>query len=418
MESIESKGPEYSEINNFDKLSEMVRSRKVRIRLIVANPRTSSTLLETSLAQNEMIDTVIHEPFSNTRGKDNNDGYGRILTKIGNLQPTNKPINVAVKEIARNLTDNNANEKLLSIIEDPPLILIRNSLLTAESKIRAILRGLGTSTSSHLRKILSNSYSSLGMQGLTTDPDRIYLQRELLNNFARSKGYDDWDLMLSAHFETQDYGPFEEILEDDRIFRLESPASFQIMQDLESASRPFIVIDSTDLKLDPGGVLENLSKKWKLPFSGKMVRWGRMGKKVVIEQSQMDEWYKEVIESDGINDPSELSPSLTDFPRKISEHLRDVEIPIYGLMSQNPNIIRAGAKSLIKNIQLIKGINPNRLEELGIISCPDTFPPSLRISDIDPVFYLLAHRKAIYDREFLETNRSYMSVFELLGVWK
>ena len=68
---------------NFRLLSQMIRKGKLDIRLILASPRTGSTLLETSFIKNSTINTCAHEPFRHSKNiEDVKEGYEAIFKKI------------------------------------------------------------------------------------------------------------------------------------------------------------------------------------------------------------------------------------------------------------------------------------------------------------------------------------------------
>ena len=66
------------------KLQKIIDRGQANIRLILASPRTGSTLVEALLSQNNEIQASCHEPFVmlGYYGEDSGDGYRRLIEAI------------------------------------------------------------------------------------------------------------------------------------------------------------------------------------------------------------------------------------------------------------------------------------------------------------------------------------------------
>ena len=148
-------------------LKKKVTEGELNIFLIIAPPRSNSTLIEYILSLSADIDVVCHEPFVGARKVDFDPevGYKNIYDQLGGdhfLNSTSRKT-ILIKEMPQWLIESHEYKNLLSLTQNKILILIRNPLLTVESRIRRILKSL------HLRPGLS-------------------LQQYLLDFFSREDG--------------------------------------------------------------------------------------------------------------------------------------------------------------------------------------------------------------------------------------
>jgi len=367
---------------NFRLLSQMIRKGKLDIRLILASPRTGSTLLETSFIKNSTINTCAHEPFRHSKNiEDVKEGYEAIFKKIKSRARRSGKISIVIKEMGRRLAVGNEYQRFLTLVKIPPIILIRNPLLSTESKIRAILKGLD--------------------------------QKKNLESFALLKGFKSWDSMLEESFASQDYKLFGEILSDETIYKSEPPATLEQMHYLEFKGRSFVIVDSTDYRLDPQAIVNALCKKWNVPFSNNMIKWGSAGKKLEINQPTLNNWFDRVQNSTGIAQPSEISPTLDDFPDFIVKHLKEVELPAYYEMFNHPNRVKPNEDSLQKPISLHlekkTKLGLREIGEKGIVKV------ELSIFFLDPIYSIVSKPRLMKDDEFLKTNKRYLPTLNIIN---
>ena len=121
-------------------------------------------------------------------------------------------INLLIKEISRDLLPGEEYKRLLMISGSPPILLIRNPLLSVESKIKAILKGLNRRVSFSLQEVLHRQIGTIKVSpGNETQTDELSSQMRLLDHYALSKGFNGWQGMLEETFKAQDYKLFEEI---------------------------------------------------------------------------------------------------------------------------------------------------------------------------------------------------------------
>lgn len=378
----------------FIHLRESVASGRVDIKLILANPRTASTLLETSFTQNPEIHAHAHEPFHRSGNSGDAElGYQAMLEALksqDNIAP--QPLNLLVKEISRGLIHTGDHQRFLSLIDSPPILLIRNPLLSAESKIKAVIKGFENRISPSLQNRLTEYISG------TTNPRRLSIsgagewdfQNKLLDQFALAEGYNDWRSMLEETFATQNYHPFHELLADTKLYTPETAGTLEIMRHLEDAGSPFTIVDSTDFRLDPEIILSGLCAIWNLPFQDTMLHWGSTGKRLNIQRPDLAVWFDRVQTSTHIEAPFEVSPSLDDFPDFIAKSLETVEIPAYCRMFSHPSRIKPTQASLQESINVpIANLRSPRLE-MTLSKAVENGSVDLSLTVIDPLFFALS----------------------------
>src|SRR3989344_4653357 len=155
--------------NNFEYFKEVVRVKKkvaegeLNIFFIIAPPRSNSTLIEYILSLSTDIDVVCHEPFVGARKIDFDPevGYKNIYDQLGGdhfLNSTSRKT-ILIKEMSQWLIESHEYKNLLSLTQNKILILIRNPLLTVESRIRRILKSLNLRPGLSLQQYLLDFFS-------------------------------------------------------------------------------------------------------------------------------------------------------------------------------------------------------------------------------------------------------------------
>lgn len=443
------------EDSNFRTLTEMVKDEKVDIKLILSYQRSGSTMLETSFSQNSVISAYVHEPFhryNNTA--DAKTGYKLIFDKVQLAKKFSiQRRSIVVKEIGSDLSFDNEYQRLISLVDSPPLFLIRNPLLSTESKIRAVLKSLNLRSSSTLQKILIkyylharesllrlsipinlvpvfenfNNYVINNYQNtergklLKQKKSFLKLQNWLLDYFAKSKNFKNWRVMLNETFSIQDYKPFENILLEKEIYKIDKPFMLEQIKYLQSIRKPFIIVDDTDYRLDPFTIITAVCEKWNIPFSRKMIKWGDKGIKVTIERKDLRAWFERIQKSKQVELPYEISPVLEDFPKFIAHDLKQIKLPEYFKLFNYFGRLQPQKKSWKKQImvQLTKNTH-RRFQEMAVNLSPKEAirNPSraikLRIFELDPIYAVLAFTDPLRDRIFQVANKRYLLTLNLV----
>lgn len=254
-----------------------------------------------------------HEPFLNARkeGFDPDEGYKQIYDSIGGkkFERSRKATSVAVKEMSHWIDVNHEYKRLAELTKKPVLVLIRNPLLSVESRIRRVLVTLDMRSSIVLqRQLLDFAATTKGFANwkeLSTKPqeseeknehldflhdyeglDRLYdipiltIQNGLLDYVARKGSYQNWrDLLEKKLYIERDYTFFEKILKINprrmAFEKSEFSALSEQVQYFESSGKPHYIFDTTDLRADPATVLRELCTRMQISYSPEMIEWGK-----------------------------------------------------------------------------------------------------------------------------------------------
>ena len=316
------------------KLQKIIDRGQANIRLILASPRTGSTLVEALLSQNNEIQASCHEPFVmlGYYGEDSGDGYRRLIEAIEkNKSEMNIPITVLVKEMSHWLAVKQEFKKLLPLVSDPVLFLIRNPLLSMESRIKKVLQVWGMKEKPALFDWFRSSSFSVEEDSKKND---LEFQCRMLDKFAQSHDIRNWEFLLQKQFAEQDYGMFGELLKIGNLFPLESAGWEGLQNEMEylrKEKRKYMIIDGTEFRLSPEYFYRVICREWGLSDSEQKINWnGRLeGVDIRMDKPHYRLWYDTLLNGSGIKPPTEIAAPLSKFPEKISQYLKEVAIPIY-----------------------------------------------------------------------------------------
>ena len=161
-------------MNYFENVSGLVQEDKLRLIVIIAPPRTGSTMLETMLSKSHDIDLEVNEPFVNYGhfGDEPLDGYEKIYSEACRVLAHQQTVTMLVKEMSHWINLRNEYQKLFSLT-DNIVLSIRNPLLSTESRIKKFV------------------------EPLTIKP-RPIIQAWLSNYVAVKSGFNSWSEMEQA----------------------------------------------------------------------------------------------------------------------------------------------------------------------------------------------------------------------------
>jgi Sulfotransferase domain len=389
---------------SFSKLQELVSRGRLSIKLILAPPRTGSTLTEISFARNSQIDAHVHEPFKHPPEVAYSMIYDRVKSSVSSERlyaedlfqfldqfytrsvfesshtASDDPVrsmNIVVKDMSHRLETSDEHERLFSLIESPVIFLIRNPLLTTESEIRGELGPLYSKEKPDVQETLLNYYAQtkgerewndllnkyehipdaavadkvvswyrtnqrIAVLEEKGDVEQVTLQQWLLDYYARTKGYERWKVMLEEGFVDRNYKLFGDLLQNRSKTALAWKATEGYLSYLERQGKQAVIVDNTDYRLDPETVIPVLCKQWGVPYSEDMVNWGDKSLRSYMGHAKLDRsrWYDKLRKSCGIKPPSEVSPVLEDFPDFIADHLVNVDLPPYIRMFNHPSRVK------------------------------------------------------------------------------
>lgn len=143
-------------VSYYDKLKDFSDSGRLSLLLMIAPPRTNSSLVEHVVGNSPDVQHECHEPFLNARKEnfDPEEGYKQIYDSIGgeDFERSGKTTSVAVKEMSHWINVDHEYKRLTELAKKPVLILIRNPLLSVESRIRRVLVTLDMRSSIALQR--------------------------------------------------------------------------------------------------------------------------------------------------------------------------------------------------------------------------------------------------------------------------
>ncbi len=427
----------------YQKLKNLVGDGRLRIYIIIAPPRTNSSLVEHSLGNSPDIEHECHEPFLNARyGNFNPDcGYKQIYESIGGEQfiQSEKKTSVVVKEMSHWISINDEYKKLAALTNEPVLFLIRNPLLAVESRLRCVLKTLVMRHSIDLQRYLLNEIviergfqdwkdfaKRLKKDGYKERPDfllgkegveRIYnipvltVQNHLLNLKARRSGYVNWqDIIEKKLFTEHDYTWFGDVLKPNtRRLKIEKEEFKRLGEEVkyfEDEGRKHFIFDTTDLRADPKNQIKEICSKLGVTFSSKMIRWGERVVDFYTEQGEQFEelWYDTLRSSSRINPPIEIPPTIDSFPEFMQEYLKTDNLPIYIEISKKKTLKNRLRHELNEREFHVKITDSNKeyLCQLGL-NKRDTQTGekvSLKLKYIDPIYAISNDPELIKQPDF------------------
>ncbi len=428
---------------HFQKLKKLVGNGRLKTYIIIAPPRTNSSLVEHSLGNSPDIEHECHEPFLNAR-HDNFDpdhGHRQIYESIGGEQfeQSGERTVVIIKEMSHWIGENEEYKRLVELSAGPIVILTRNPLLSVESRIRRVLTTMDMRYSIDLqRHLLDNVATEKGFQdwkdltkavkdgahvenfdflqtgesiGRLYDVPVLTVQNHLLDIKARKNGYSNWrDLIEKKLYVERDYGFFDGILKSNaRRLGFERDEFRKLAEEVkyfENQNKDFVVFDTTDLRVAPEEQMREMCSRLGIDFTAEMIQWGEEPVDFHTEQTKQSEklWYDTLFSSSGINPPTEIPPTLDVFPEFVREYLRSDNLPIYAELSKK-KVLRGKLHRELSERELkvkVTDVNKEYLHELGVIDDAVKVGEQtmVKLKHIDPVYTVTNEPKLIEQTEF------------------
>lgn len=436
--------------SHYQKLKGLVDGERLSMHLIIAPPRTNSSLVEHVMGNSPDIHHECHEPFLGARRDDfdPDHGYKQIFESIGgeSFEQSREKTNVAVKEMSHWIGKNEEYMRLVELTHNPILILVRNPLLSVESRIRRVVSTLDMRSSIDLQRVMLNEVATekgfpnwsdfliAVKSGAYAEPldfirngedvNRLYdtsilsVQNELLNFKARKNGYSNWrDLVERKLYTECDYVFFEDILkantrrggfEKDEFKKLDEEVRY-----LESIGKEHFIFDTTDIRAAPEEQLRELCSRIGITFSPEMLEWGQKPVDFHSEQTQEFEklWYDTLLSSSRVKPPIEVPLPLKRFPQFMRQYLSADNLGIYAELSRR-KILRSELRHELNEREFnipITAENRERLLELGVIGedVSHGTEASVKLKCIDPIYAITNEPKLSENTEFKELKRAY-----------
>lgn len=442
----------------YQKLKNLVEAGRLRAHVIIAPPRTNSSVVEHALGNSPDIHHECHEPFLNARldNFDPDHGYRQIYESIGGerFEKSDEKTSVVVKEMSHWIGKNEEYKRLVELAAAPIVVLIRNPLLSVESRIHRVLQTMDMRYSIDLQRYLLDDIAMekgfrnwarlldaveggshtehvdfiQGGEGI----ERLYdipiltIQNHLLNLKARKDGYTNWqDLIEKKLYTEQDYAFFDGILKSNaRRLGFEKDEFKKLAEEVryfEDQKKDYILLDTTDLRADPDEQIRELCSRLGIGFSPEMLQWDEKPVDFHTEQTKQSErlWYDTLFSSSRINPPTEIPPSLSMFPEFIQEYLKSENLPIYAELSQKKTLRNELHHELNERefeVRVTAG-NREQLLELGLIE--DNIKigelTSVKLKHIDPIYAVTNEPKLMEDSEFQIYKNRYMRELKIVS---
>jgi hypothetical protein len=356
---------------DFVQLKEMVDAGQLKLIHIISTPRSSSTALERALYQSPNVDGQINDVWADYDSEDR-EGlvYRSILEKVRAIQqrtPQKNSVQVIVKSIADYIPPGLAFERMTDLAQNT-VFLVRNPLLQMESMMRVMAEAVasdsvvvgGVSMDEYARH---KGYTDwLSMQSEVNQQKRYFEYEEIfavsfpadqeihqtvamklpileilseisvqelgfdtLDTYARVHNYLDWESLLVQVKRTPALlDDFHDVWRSVFACRITGwEALGQHVKVMERAGRPFEVVDSTTYRAQPANYLKSLAESLAIAFGEEILDWEASHKAFDPGDDEGVSYYQKVIDSSGVQPPTERPISLDHFPRFIQAHLLD-----------------------------------------------------------------------------------------------
>lgn len=422
----------------YRKLKSLVTTGRLSIRLIIAPSRTNSSLVEHVIGNSPDIDSECHEPFLGARheGFDPDHGYKEIYESIGGQESemSDQKTNIVIKEMSHCIGINGEYKRLSELVNEPIAILIRNPLLSTESRIRRILTTITMRENINLQRFLLDESERMG-ESLGQDflckksSEELYnaadlaFQNELLDIMARRNGFPDWKNMLKNKlYVERDYAFFSGILEVNK-HRLNTDEFEKLAEEeryFKDYGRKCIIVDTTDLRACPEEQVHDICSELGIRFSDEMLHWRKKSVDFYTEQTQEFErlWYDSLLASTHIEPPTEIPPRLATFPDFMQKYLGSDSLPIYAELSKKKMIKNELKRELNQrefSLQVTDG-NVEYLRKIGLLGENDLIGAkiSVKLKRIDPVYAATNESSLFEAREFCVDRETYADEIKIV----
>lgn len=442
----------------YKKLKSLVQDGRLKTYIIIAPPRTNSSVVEHALGNSLDINHECHEPFLNARHKnfDPDYGYRQIYESIGGekFEQSDRSTTVVIKEMSHWIGKNEEYKRLAELTTKPIVILVRNPLLAVESRLRRILSTIDMRYNIDLQRHLLDEVAiergfrdwkelaeEIKREGYKERLDflpnkegveRIYdtpvltIQNRLLDRKACKAGYTNWrDIVEKKLYAERDYTFFSGILKSNpRRLDLEEDEFRKLAEEVkyfENQKCQYVVFDTTDLRAAPNEQMQELCHRVGIAFCSEMIRWGEKLVDFHTEQIKQSEklWYDTLYSSSRINPPIEIPPFLNSFPEFMQEYLKSENLPIYGELSKR-KVLRNELRHELNEREFqvrVTDSNKKHFIELGLIeSGAETGEKiSVKLKHIDPVYAVSSEPKLVEQTEFQVYRNQYWEEIRIVS---
>lgn len=329
--------------NNYrQQLEDLLQSRSLKVCILLAPPRSGSTVLSAVLSRSSSVLTNVHEPSAIVRKTgDSDDWYKHVYdTILASGYPSEGDV-VLIKEMSQWLFETHMFEQLASFASLPIIVLIRDPLLCAESRMIKMLETLYLKVNADLVLHLTAATGVVGPGEVS-----LMFQQSLLDDYAKQKGYNDgWLGMLSLCKINQAYsdalGECLQILIDIGKYKFLGSGWVDLVRQVNILDREGIdyrIVDFANVTSQPALYISEICRVLGIDYSADMLTWNEGDlSQFVINQTKPHQliWYQNVRSSSGLRSPSRKSPSTIVFPAGIESYIIQSDIPAYIQLSSS-----------------------------------------------------------------------------------
>ena len=244
--------------------------------LLIAPPRSCSTVFSRALSQHSGIEAYFHEPCG--RYFYENTTQETIIKALEGLKPS-----CLIKEMSFQFRNLPMAMSFLHHARNPPVFLVRDPHLTLESRVRMVLGDLAS------------------------EPATTAAQKK----------------RISEAIETKDYAGMEDLLTEN-VFPISRTGWDDIGAQMDACRKdglPFVVVEANSFRREPSRVLARLCEFWGLPFETGMLSWESRRQSPLGALSRHEAWYKTVVESRRVLPPEDEEIQAEQFPKRFRAHL-------------------------------------------------------------------------------------------------
>ena len=348
---------------------------------------------------------------------------------------------------------NEEYKRLTDLTTRPIVILIRNPLLSVESRLRRVLTTMDMRYNIDLqRHLLDEVAIERGFQNWNElaekmkregygerfdflpgkeGVERIYdtpvltVQNHLLDRKAHKNGYANWrDVVEKKLYRECDYTFFDGVLKSNvRRLGFEKDEFKKLAEEvryLNEQKREVLVFDTTDLRAAPQEQMQEMCDRLGINFSPEMIQWGEKPVDFHTEQAKQSEklWYDTLYSSSRINPPIEIPSTIDRFPTFMQSYLKENNLPIYAALSKKKVLNDELRRELNEREMRIKVTDGNKqyLHSLGLIGDKTATGEdvSIKLKQIDPIYAMLNDSGLLVKPEFQIYRDTYEQEFKII----
>ena len=266
--------------NDLAALSELLTRRPPY--LIVSPPRSASTALARALFQHSAIGPYIHEPCDRFCHR-----QAAVSVVTETLVEGGLKRGALIKEMTFQWQRDQFYRVFFEASLKPIVFLLRDPFLTLESRLKRVAIDIRErdDTTSETQERLSRAIAARDFRDL----------HDVISDEVFPVSYTGWNA-----------------LEEQVVY-------------CRSQGVPFLVVEAGEFRSEPEKVLRHLCDPWGLEFETGMVDWSSDGDFTTGQMPEQANWYRRVLDSKGIQSPTETALSAECFPERFHDHLVDAQ---------------------------------------------------------------------------------------------